>query len=218
MRDGFAIAIAWPETLCKQPGSWYDVPMRWIGINKDRYYKVGHAAVVLIHSQTRRCYYFDFGRYHSPFQHGRVRDAETDHELKIKTKAILNEKKGILNLQQILSEVYANPSCHGTGVLHAAYCKIEFSRALVRAKHMQQAGTIAYGPFKWNGTNCCRFVKEVLLAGRPELTQQLLLRFPKTVLTTPLGNVAALDNPVKIGYSPRQRKFYLTPYVLTNAN
>ncbi len=45
---GFAIALAWPQTYCKQPGAWYDPITLLLGINKNNYYKVGHAALVLI--------------------------------------------------------------------------------------------------------------------------------------------------------------------------
>ena len=46
--SGLAIALAWPQTYCKQPGSWYDPVTEWLGINKNNYYRAGHAATVLI--------------------------------------------------------------------------------------------------------------------------------------------------------------------------
>ena len=70
MSGGFAIAIAWPETVCRGAGSWYDVPMSILGIRKAGYYKVGHAAVVLVNSQSQLCHYFDFGRYLTPIGMG----------------------------------------------------------------------------------------------------------------------------------------------------
>ena len=154
MRSGFSIAIAWPETLCKQPGSWYDPLLRKLGFNKDGYYKVGHAAVVLINSDSGICHYFDFGRYHAPFQYGRVRDAETDHDLEIKIRAVIKENE-IVNYMDILTELYFNSSCHGSGTLHASYCKINFEKAYNKAKMMQRNSPIPYGPFKIAGTNCC---------------------------------------------------------------
>ena len=53
--DGFAIALAWPETLCKQAGAWYDYLLYYAGINRKGYYKVGHAAVVLVDDETQSC-------------------------------------------------------------------------------------------------------------------------------------------------------------------
>ena len=196
-RTGFAIALAWPETLCKQPGSWYDLPLKWLGLNKNHYYKIGHAAVVLI-NENWKCHYFDFGRYHAPFQHGRVRDAETDHDLDIKTKAIIKDGR-IVNYSDILLERYSNPSCHGTGELHASYCKVNFNKAFTRAKQMQEQSPIQYGPFKINGTNCSRFVNTVILAGKPGFLHWLLLSYPKTFSPTPFGNVTALNNYIRIG-------------------
>ncbi len=196
MRSGFAIAIAWPETLCKQPGSWYDKPMQWIGVNKDNYYKVGHAAVVLI-SASGECHYFDFGRYHAPFQHGRVRDAETDHDLEMKTRAVIKENE-IINYTDILTELYFNSSCHGNGTLHASHCKINFEKAYKKAKLMQKKSPIPYGPFKIDGTNCSRFVNTVILAGKPGFLGWLLLKYPKTLSPTPIGNVMALNNYQRI--------------------
>src|SRR6056297_275305 len=80
---GFAIALAWPEAYCKQPGAWYDPLLLWLKINKNNFYKVGHAAVVLADVENRKFHYFDFGRYHAPYGHGRVRSATTDDDLTI---------------------------------------------------------------------------------------------------------------------------------------
>jgi hypothetical protein len=86
--SGFAIAIAWPQTLCKQPGSWYDPLTGWLGISRNNYYRAGHAALVLVEGDTGKCHYFDFGRYHAPYQHGRVRSGETDPGLAIRVRAL----------------------------------------------------------------------------------------------------------------------------------
>jgi hypothetical protein len=196
---GFAVALAWPQTYCKQPGSWYDAPMRWLGISNNHFYKVGHAALLLISQHQDKCYYFDFGRYHAPFQHGRVRGAETDHELCIKTlPQISYDEREILNIREILDELQQNKACHGDGPLRAAYCKIDFAAAFQKAVEMQEAGPIAYGPFVKNGTNCSRFVNTVILAGRPQ--SKIKKKLSKTFLNspTPLDNVNALTNSMII--------------------
>ena len=87
MHSGFAIALAWPETFCKQTGAWYDRLLSAFGINQNGYYKVGHSALVLVDDETGSCRYFDFGRYHAPPSFGRVRSQETDHELTLMIKA-----------------------------------------------------------------------------------------------------------------------------------
>lgn len=211
MRSGFAIAIAWPETLCKQPGSWYDTPMQWIGLNKNNYYKVGHAAVVLINAYSGKCHYFDFGRYHAPFQHGRVRDVETDHDLEINTKAVITDGE-IINYANILFELHSNPSCHGAGTLHASYCKVNFEKAYEKAKLMQKNSPIPYGPFKMEGTNCSRFVNTVILAGKPAFSHWLLLNYPKTLSPTPIGNVTALSKYHRIEWQVESLSVSLSEY------
>lgn len=194
MHNGIAIALAWPETLCKKAGAWYDVPLKWVGINKNNYYKVGHAAIVLIDSKTGACHYFDFGRYHAPYQHGRVRSAFTDHDLEMKTKAIVSEKGKLENYNEILFELFNNESCHGNGKLHASYCPINFEKAFQQANGMQNSSPIPYGPFLPNGTNCSRFVNTVLRSGEPNLLYRFVLAYPKTLSPTPIGNIKALSN------------------------
>jgi len=191
---GFAIALAWPETYCKQAGAWYDPIMNFLGINTNFHYKVGHAAVILVDSISGECHYFDFGRYHAPFGHGRVRNQTTDNDLIIRTKAIISDFGSIENIHEILSELYHNPSCHGSGIIQASYTKIRFDRALNTALKMQQKSPWNYGPFIWNGTNCSRFVRTVILSGKPRVLKAFRLRFPLTLSPTPIGNVRSLDN------------------------
>ena len=151
--NGFAIALAWPQTYCKQPGSWYDPLACRLGISKNHYYRVGHAAVVLIDIKSGKCHYFDFGRYHTPFQHGRVRSAETDHELTIHSIPVFSDSKNtIVNFKEILSEIQHNKSCHGEGTLHASYCMVNFENALGKSNMMQEESPIPYGPFLRRGS------------------------------------------------------------------
>ena len=194
MHNGIAIALAWPETSCKQAGSWYDIPMKWVGLNVDYSYKIGHSAIVLINKSTGDCSYFDFGRYHSPFQYGRVRSDETDCELEIKSKAEFNEAGSLQNYKEILEELFKNKACHGTGRMCASYCDVVFENAHEQAIIMQQQSPIPYGPFLPYGTNCSRFVNEILLSGKPNLLFQVALKFTKIISPTPIGNVKTLSN------------------------
>jgi hypothetical protein len=199
MYNGIAIALAWPETLCKQAGAWYDEPLKLLGVNKSNYYKVGHAAVVLIEKSTGKCHYFDFGRYHAPFQHGRVRSAYTDHDLEMRTEATFNNNGRLMNYNEILWELYNNESCHGNGNLHASYCEVNFNKAFDKANEMQISSPIPYGPFLPLGTNCSRFVNTVIVSGIPKWYYKLVLAFPKTLSPTPIGNVKTLSNYAVIG-------------------
>jgi hypothetical protein len=189
---GFAIALAWPETYCKQAGAWYDPVMNFLGINTNFHYKVGHAAVILVDGRNGSCLYFDFGRYHAPFGYGRVRNKETDHDLTIHSKAIISDSGSIVNLNEILFEIYHNPSCHGNGPVHAASIKIRFDLAHKTVLKMQKRNPWKYGPFIREGTNCSRFVRSIILSGKPSPKNALKLSLPLTISPTPVGNVSSL--------------------------
>jgi hypothetical protein len=189
---GFVIALAWPETYCKQAGAWYDGLMNLFGFAKNNYYKVGHAALVLVNGVTGDCHYYDFGRYHAPFGHGRVRNHETDFDLGLNIKALVNEQNQIDNFSSILKAVFENPACHGTGKLHASYCSVDYTAALDKAISMQGDSPYVYGPFVYSGTNCSRFVRTVILSGKPALKYRFKLAFPITFSPTPKTNVEAL--------------------------
>lgn len=209
---GFAIAIAWPETYCKQPGYWYDGLTNLLGISKNYYYKVGHAALVLINSETKKCHYFDFGRYHTPFQHGRVRSEITDHGLKINTIAKISEdRKQIENYKDILTELQLNHECHGEGPLHASYCQIDFEKAFQKALQLQENSPIAYGPFRYNGSNCSRFVNDSITAGNPDWKMLIKLQYLVFLTPTPLNNVKALQNKVIISKLLKTKAFCPVP-------
>lgn len=193
MYTGFAIALAWPQTYCKQGGAWYDGIMHFLRLSKDHYYKVGHAAVVLVEAQTGDCYYFDFGRYHAPFGHGRVRDQETDHELKMTTRASISDGGFIVNFDEILGVLFNNTACHGVGPLHGSYSKVNFEMAFAHAKLMQNNSPWKYGPFVWSGTNCSRFVRTIVLSGKPRIIDKIKIFVPLTISPTPIGNVLSLN-------------------------
>lgn len=190
---GFAIAIAWPQTYCKQAGAWYDTLTLWLGISENNYYKAGHAALVLVDTENEKCHYFDFGRYHSPFGHGRVRSAETDHDLKIKiTPQITNNGKQLENFKDILLELQQNHACHGEGELFASYISINFQAAYKKALELQMLSPIPYGPFRYKGSNCSRFVNTAILAGKPDWINTFQLKYFVPLTPTPKNNVNSL--------------------------
>ena len=209
LHTGFAIALAWPQTFCKEPGAWYDAVTRWLGINNNNYYKAGHAALVLIEEDGEKCHYFDFGRYHAPFQHGRVRSAETDHDLELKTiPQTSGDGKTILNFREILEELQQNPAYHGEGELHASYGKINFKAAYGRAVNMQKASPIPYGPFIRKGSNCSRFVNAVILAGNPKWNYRLRLKLLVPLTPTPRNNVNSLQHKLVLPKMLRSEAFF----------
>ncbi len=192
-KSGFIIALAWPETLCKQAGGWYESITRLLGINKYGYYRVGHAALVLVDGSSGQGHYFDFGRYHAPYQHGRVRSAITDDDLKIYARAVFNEAGDqIDNMSSILDELQRNEACHGEGILFASCLSIDYGAALKEALNMQKANPHAYGPFTQPGSNCSRFVNHIIRSGRPDFWTWIKLRILVPLTPTPMNNVNAL--------------------------
>lgn len=193
MENSVAIALAWPETFCKQAGAWYDRPAKLFGLSNNHFYKVGHAAIVIVEPNSGKCRYFDFGRYHAPYGKGRVRDEETDHELKLNTKANVDHHANVLNIKDILDEIQLKPACHGDGKVYGSVVKINYDKAIQRAKSMQEREAIIYGPFVPYGTNCSRFVRSVLYNAVESKTLKLKLTFTKTLSPSPLGILNTLQ-------------------------
>ncbi|MBO6515738.1 MAG: hypothetical protein JJ975_04225 [Bacteroidia bacterium] len=199
MRNGFVIALAWPETRCKRAGAWYDGIMEYVGISNNGYYRVGHAAMIIVDPEDGQCRYFDFGRYHTPKGFGRVRSAETDHELRIHSRAQISDNGNyIYNLREILAEVYMNPSCHGVGPLHGCPTRVDLDKVLAFVKDMQDVDFVPYGPFVADGTNCSRFVNRAIQAGVLEFKEQLRLKLPWMISPTPMWNLRALSQVMVI--------------------
>lgn len=187
MKQEYALILAWPETKCKQAGAWYDGAMNALGFSKNGYYKVGHAAIVLINSSGKP-FYFDFGRYHSPHGKGRVRDASTDYELALKTLVIYDNHYP-QNMEALINELQSKKACHGDGELKASLVKINFDKAFESAKTMQEQVFISYGPFVYKGTNCSRFVKTIADKGMPLSFRKFFLNTPLMFTPTPMWNV-----------------------------
>jgi hypothetical protein len=187
---GITIALAWPQTYCKQAGAWYDLPMRWLGFNVDYYYQAGHAAVILVDKRTGEARYFDFGRYHTPYNFGRARSAETDTELTIFTKVKIDNDR-VVNVNEILTELQQNKSYHGDGTLYSSQIPIDYDEALAKALDIQSRHFLPYGPFVVSGSNCSRFVSNVIQAGNPPLRNLIPLKFFVPLTPTTLSNVKA---------------------------
>jgi hypothetical protein len=191
---GSLISLAWPQTKVITEGKWYDKPLKLLGFIKNGYYTAGHAALLLVNHQTLEVLYYDFGRYHTPFQKGRVRSKLTDPELTVHTKAVIHHQR-ILNLQEILSEIQTNKACHGDGDLYAAVLKnINYNKAIQKANTMQSRGTIDYGPFKYKGTNCSRFVCTVAKAANQNIIRHIALNLPYTITPTTKFNIKVANS------------------------
>ncbi|NJO90907.1 MAG: hypothetical protein HC831_19550 [Chloroflexia bacterium] len=196
MKKGTVIMLAWPKTPAIQTGAWYEGLMKLLGFNKNGYYMAGHSAIVLINTETGQLNYFDFGRYHAPLGHGRVRDKITDPDLNINTKAIFDEKGRIANLKELLLSLDANKDAfHGKNTLSASvYYGADIHNAFDFAKRLQNKSPIPYGPFKRGGTNCSRFTSSVFRAGCSNFWKKLRLLAPTSLTPTTLGNVLVVSS------------------------
>jgi hypothetical protein len=207
--SGFAIALAWPQTWCKQPNAWYDSLMLKLGISVNHYYRAGHAALVLIEKSSGICHYFDFGRYHAPFEHGRIRSAVTDHDLDLPVKARTTaDRKSLANFSEILEFLHQNQACHGNGDLFGSYTEINFQKAYNKALQMHQDSPIPYGPFLPKGSNCSRFVHTVILAGMPKIKYAFRMCYKVPLTPTPMSNVNALPHKTRISALQPWELFY----------
>jgi hypothetical protein len=181
---GFAVSMAWPVTLCKRPGGWYENLMHLTKFSKNGYYKVGHAALTLVDGSSGQCYYFDFGRYHAPHGYGRVRDVESDMDLKISTEIVFNNQVPT-NIHELYEELQQLEACHGDGKLDVGIIPIDFESSFKRAKVIQAMDFVPYGPFIYGGTNCARFVREVVNAGSNSVPSKLAFRSCYALTPTP---------------------------------
>ncbi len=205
-KEDSIICLAWPETHVITALAWYDPFLKFLKINNDDFYVVGHAAGVLVEHKTGNLRYFDFGRYHTPLQLARVRDMEHDPDLKINIQAKFEDKKNITNIEEILKHLSQKHACHGDGTLHASvYNGINFEAAYTWAKKLQTKGGIVYGPFELRGTNCSRFVNQVFRAGKPSFFTKFRLLFPITLTPLTTTNVVVGAQKNRIYYKVRDK-------------
>lgn len=189
MQKDFIIVLAWPEGMVEGAGAWYDK----VFANNGQY-RVGHSALILVNTATNQLNYFDFGRYHSPFGFGRVRDLETDPDISLKSKPIISGNS-IDNIMEILLEISNLKATHGHGTLYASILKnIDFNKAYEKAKEMQNMGLISYGPVVLTGTNCSRFVASIMRASKPHWLTKLRLRLPFCLSPSPKRNISIANS------------------------
>ena len=189
MQKDFIIVLAWPEGMVAAAGAWYDKVLSTNG-----QYRVGHSALILVNTATNQLNYFDFGRYHSPFGFGRVRDLETDPDISLKSKPIILGNS-IDNIKEILLEISNLKATHGHGTLYASILKnIDFNKAYEKAKEMQNMGLISYGPVVLTGTNCSRFVASIMRASKPHWLTKLRLRLPFCLSPSPKRNISIANS------------------------
>lgn len=198
--SGKILVLAFPDTYVQMSTDFICKILPFVGLGTKKYIKAGHAALVLIDNKTGNAKYFDFGRYVTPQAYGRVRGENTDAELKIPFKANLDIDHQLLNLDEFLIWLDANPKkTHGSGRLLASVCEeVDYDLALNFISNLQNRGSIPYGLFEKNGSNCSRFVTETILASTNNDKIIRWLRFNKLFTPSTVGNVekAAIENKV----------------------
>jgi len=197
---GKIIVLAYPDTFVSVSDEWQCKFLPLVGLGTREYIKAGHAALILINDETKEANYFDFGRYVTPPGYGRVRGANTDAELDIPFKAEMAEDGSLLNTEEFLLWLDANPhKTHGAGRLLASVCEsVNFDQAEKYILDLQQRGSVRYGAFSKAESNCSRFVTDTILASTTKKEIQKALKFNKLFTPSAVGNVekAASSNRV----------------------
>ncbi|MDE0986894.1 MAG: hypothetical protein OSA02_05120 [Schleiferiaceae bacterium] len=185
-----ALIIAWPECTARADESLAKM-FNKAGIIKNLNIRVGHAAVCLINPQTTEVLYYDFGRYVSPRGSGRARSKFSDPKLILEVKAVFDDQKNILNVEDISRELDSiSTYTHGTGPLLLSVSKsINFAKAKEYADDMVMKGYFPYNGLDKSASNCARYVLETIKIANEDGTIGSKLKYPLTVRPTPLFNV-----------------------------
>ncbi|MGB2445960.1 MAG: DUF6695 family protein, partial [Schleiferiaceae bacterium] len=187
-----AIVIAWPQCTARADES-LPIFLRKAGLVKNLNFRVGHAAVCLINPQSHEVIYYDFGRYITPRGYGRARSKYTDPELALSTKAVFNEEKDLMNVEEIATELERKAKyTHGLGPLVFSVSKsIDYIKAKKYADEMVMKGYFPYNGLIKSASNCARYVTETIKVASEDGTVGTKLKYPLTLRPTPLFNVVA---------------------------
>ncbi len=191
MNTGKIIPIAFPDTFVHYSDEFvlnYIFP--YIGLGRKKHIKAGHTLLLLIENKTGNIQYFDFGRYVTPKGKGRVRSGNTDAELKIPIKAVIENDK-IVNLDEILIWMEAHPKkTHGTGRMIASVCDtIDYDKAYGFLSNLQSQGSVPYMTFGNTGSNCSRLVADTFIHSLTDQGKVKKLKKNSLFTPSPLGNV-----------------------------
>ncbi len=188
---GTLLVLAFPDTFVTMSDEWICNVLPLVGLGTREYIKAGHAALMLVENKSGAIRYFDFGRYVTPKSHGRVRGANTDAELEVPIKAKFTKEGSLANTKELLLWLDANPDkTHGEGRLLASVCySIDYEKAEAYILELQGRGSIPYGAFNKNGSNCSRFVTDTILASTTDMKVVKALKFNKKFTPSTVGNV-----------------------------
>lgn len=185
-----AIVIAYPDNWAKWHSKWSDRLYNW-GISTNKYYEVGHAAILLVDGWTGDISYYDFGRYTTGASYGRVRSAETDPLLELKIKASFDKGGSINNLDDIIVDLDKMKTyTHGDGKVIFSVCEdVDIPKAKTHIDELIKKCCIPYSPFSKDATNCSRFVASVIAVACDDAKIREAVINQSTFAATPIGNV-----------------------------
>ncbi|MEC3879039.1 DUF6695 family protein [Parapedobacter flavus] len=186
-----ALVMAWPDQTARGDERWMAI-LKQLGVVKNLNFKVGHAAMVLVHRKTGSLAYFDFGRYITPRGYGRARSVESDPRLALETRAQIDNKSRITNLETILDELHQiEAATHGGGRLFFSVAQgLSYEAAHRFATRIVEQGPVKYGAIAIGNNSCSRYVAQVLLAGLVnEQAARRRITLPESIKPSPMSNV-----------------------------
>jgi hypothetical protein len=184
------IVIAWPDKRVRlTPGT------KWVehtGFRdaKDGTIRAGHAGCIIVNASSGLTKYYDYGRYGKTPNKGIVR-CSTTHALSVPNAKIDNDGN-ISNLDAILIAIAGKSLFSDYGKMIASVCKeVNYKKMYDFAENLRSKGETPYGPFQYGGSNCARFVQDLILAGSPEFSVRVTVA--TNVTPSPEGNVENAD-------------------------
>ena len=203
MQDGLLVALAYPDEFVRATEGRYNSILERVGIVHSGLVCAGHAAGLLIHKESGRVIYGDFGRYITPEGMGRARTFLTDPDVHLDVHAHFDHEGCCSNLEELLLYIREREDItHSTGDLFAGCFDVDFQKTWAYMSGMSCLGSIDYGPFTVKGSNCARFIWKAAIVGKSNLffTSKMMFRFLPTIM--PLDIVMAAG---------RGRRYEVTP-------
>jgi hypothetical protein len=192
MQDGLLVALAYPDEFVRATEGRYNSILEKVGIVHKGLVCAGHAAGLLIHKESGKVIYGDFGRYITPEGKGRARTFLTDPDVDIELHAQFDSNGACENLEDLLIYIRNREDItHSEGDLFAGCFDVDFQKTWAYMSGMSCLGSIDYGPFTLKGSNCARFIWKAAVIGRsdPLFTAKMMFRFLPTIM--PLDIVMA---------------------------
>ena len=161
--SGAIIALAFPDVFVRVTDGKYNIILEKLGMVNADLIRAGHAAALIVEPDGHITY-TDFGRYITYEDQGRARTKLTDPDVHIPIRAKFTDLGTVQNLKEIMEFLRLNPELtHADGRLYAGlFYNVNTEKALEKAEEISLKGSMPYGPFVANGSNCARYVWSLL--------------------------------------------------------